>query len=76
MVLRFGVAVDREGDADPPEQQFRLLASILQRVRRRFLQPAGELLIGGTQVAAGSIHFVERNCHIPPALLWSLQDSA
>ena len=62
-LLGFGVAIDREGDADPAEQQFRLLAAIFEGVRRRLLQPAGELLIGRAEVAAGAIHFIERNCH-------------
>ncbi len=62
--LGLGVAIDGKGDADPAEQQFRLLAAIFQGVRRRLLQPAGELLIGRTEVAAGAVHFIERNCHI------------
>ena len=62
--LGLGVAIDGKGDADPAEQQLRLLAAILQRLRRRLLQPAGEFLVGRTDVAAGPIHFIERNCHI------------
>ncbi len=58
-----GVAIDGEGDADPAEQQFRLLAAIFQGVRRRLLQPAGEFLVGRAEVAAGAVHFIERNCH-------------
>ena len=61
--LGFGVAIDGEGDADPAEQQFRLLAAIFEGVRRRLLEPAGELLIGRAEVAAGAVHFIERNCH-------------
>ena len=61
--LGFGVAIDGEGDADPAEQQLRLLAAIFQGVRRRLLQPAGELQVGRAEVAAGPVHFIERNCH-------------
>ena len=61
--LGFGVAIDRKGDADPAEQQFGFLAAIFQRVRRRLLEPAGELLVGRTKVAAQAVHFIERNCH-------------
>ncbi len=64
-LLGLGVAIDREGDADPAEQQLGFLTAILQRVRRRLLQPAGEFLIGRAQVAAVAIHFIERDCHIP-----------
>ena len=63
--LGFGVAIDGEGDADAAEQQLGLLAAIFQRVRRRLLQPAGELLVGRAEVAAGAVHFIERDCHIP-----------
>ena len=41
------------------------LAPVFQRVRWRLLQPAGELLVGRANLAAGAIHFVERNCHKP-----------
>ena len=63
--LGLGVAIDGKGDADPAEQQFGFLAAIFQRVRRRLLQPAGEFLIGRAEVAAGPIHFIERDCHVP-----------
>jgi len=63
-LLGFGVAIDGEGDADPAEQQLRFLTAIFQRVRRRLLQPARELLIGRTEVAVRAVHFIERNCHI------------
>ena len=62
-LLGFGIAIDREGDADPAEQQLGFLAAIFQRVRRRLLQPAGELLVGRAEVAAEAVHLVERNCH-------------
>jgi hypothetical protein len=42
-----GLAIDREGDADAPEQQFGFLTAILQRVRRGLLQPEGEFVVGG-----------------------------
>ena len=61
--LGFGIAIDREGDADPAEQQLRFLAAIFQGVGRRLLQPAGELLVGRAEVAAGAVHLIERDCH-------------
>ena len=67
--LGFRVAIDGKGDADPAEQQFGFLAAIFQRVRRRLLEPAGEFLVGRAEVAAGPVHFVERNCHIPRLFL-------
>ncbi len=63
--LRLGVAIDREGDADPPEQQLGFLAPILQGVRRRVLQPEREFLVGLTETAVGLVHLIERNCHEP-----------
>ncbi|OIQ76465.1 hypothetical protein GALL_418550 [mine drainage metagenome] len=62
-LLGFGIAIDRKGNADPAEQQLRLLAAIFEGVRRRLLQPAGELLVGRANVAAEAVHFIERNCH-------------
>ncbi len=62
--LRFGVAIDGKGDADPAKQQLRFLTAIFQGVRRRLLQPAGEFLIGRTEVAVRAVHFIERCCHI------------
>ena len=62
--LGFGVAIDGKGDADPPKQQLRFLTTIFQGVPRRLLQPAGEFLIGRTEVAVRAVHFIERNCHI------------
>ena len=63
--LGFGVAIDREGDADPAKQQFGLLAAIFQRVRWCLLQPAGEFPVGRAEVASGAVHFIERDCHAP-----------
>jgi hypothetical protein len=72
-LLRLGVAVDGEGDADPAEQQFGFLAPIFQRVRRRLLQPERQLPVGLTQAPVRLAHFIERNCHglpkIPPGAL-------
>ena len=56
-------AVDREGDADPPEQQLGFLPAIFQRIRRRLLEPPGELLIGRAEVAPGAVHLIKRNRH-------------
>ena len=74
--LGFGVAIDGKGDADPAEQQLGFLTAIFQGVRWRLLQPAGELLIGRAEVAAGPIHFIERNCHISRLLSEAMRDSA
>ena len=62
-LLGFGVAIDREGDADAAEQQLGFLAAIFERLRRRLLQPAGQFLIGRAKVPAGNVHFIERDCH-------------
>jgi len=62
-LLGFGVAIDREGDPDPAEQQLRFLAAILQRFRGRLLQPSGELMVSRAEVAAGQVHFIKRDCH-------------
>ena len=61
--LGFGVAINRKGDADPAKQQLGLLAAIFESIRRRLLEPAGEFAIGRAEVAAGAVHFIERNCH-------------
>ena len=58
-----GIAIDGEGDADPAEQQLGFLAAIFEGVRRRLLQPAGELLVGRAEVAPGAVHLIKRNCH-------------
>ena len=62
-LLGFGVAIDGKGDADPAEQQLGFLAAIFEGIRRRLLEPAGELLIGRAEVAPGAVHFIKRNCH-------------
>ncbi len=64
-LLRLGVAVDCEGDADPAKQQLGFLAAIFQGVRRGVLEPEREFLIGLTQTAVGLVHLIERNCHRP-----------
>ncbi len=74
--LGLGVAIDGKGNADPAEQQFRLLAAIFQGVRRRLLQPAGELLVGRTEVAVGAVHFIERNCHISRCFFAAMREIA
>ena len=60
---RLGVAIDREGDADPPEQQFRFLPPVGQRLRRGVLEPARQFVIGGANVTAGAVHLVKSDCH-------------
>ena len=74
--LGLGVAIDGKGDADPAEQELRLLTAIFQGVRWRLLEPAGELLVGRVDVAAGPVHFIERNCHKPRLFFWAMPDSA
>ena len=74
--LGFGVAIDGKGDADPAEQQFGLLAAIFQRVRRRLLQPAGELLIGRTEVAAGPFISSNATAIYPDRFFAAMRDSA
>src|SRR6185437_9301447 len=74
--LRLGVAIDGKGDADPAEQQLRLLATIFQSIRRRLPQPAGELQIGRTEVSVGTVHFVERNCHTSRRVSAAMRDIA
>jgi hypothetical protein len=60
---RFRIAIDGEGDADPAEQELGFLAAIFERLGRRLLEPARQLLIGGAKVPAGNIHFIKRDCH-------------
>ena len=62
-LLGLGVAIDREGDADPAEQQLGFLAAIFEGIRRRLLQPLGEFLVGRAKVPAEPAHFVKRDCH-------------
>lgn len=59
----FGIPIDREGDADAAKQELGLLAAIFERLGRRLLEPARQLLIGGAKVPAGNIHFIKRDCH-------------
>jgi hypothetical protein len=61
--LGFGIAIDGEGDADPAEQQLSFLPAIFQSVRRRLLEPSGELTIGHAEVVPGAVHLIKRNRH-------------
>ncbi len=68
---RFVVAVDREGDADPAEQQLGLAAAGVEVLRRRRVQPRLELAVGvanGGRIGgagAESVHLVEgRHRHL------------
>jgi hypothetical protein len=65
--LGLGIAIDREGDADPAKQQLGFLAAIFEGFRRRFLQPAGEFLVGRAEMVPGTIHLIERNRHRTPS---------
>ena len=65
-LLRIGMAVDREGDADAPEQELGLLAAVIEHSGRNFLEPAAELGIGRAHRPVGPGHLIERNRHRAP----------
>ena len=58
-LLRVGLAIDREGDADAAEQDFRLAPAIVQHVGRYLGEPAKQLAVGRTQRPVGALHLVE-----------------
>ena len=60
------LAVDREGDADAPEQELGLAAAMFQHVGRQVAQPVLEARIDRPHPAARFRHFVECNCHSCP----------
>ena len=53
------VAVDVEGDADPPEHQFGMAATRAEEILRRFVEPTRDPLVGSACLAAGQGHLVE-----------------
>jgi hypothetical protein len=62
-LLRFLFAVNRERDADPPEDELGLAPPIIQHVRRNFLQPLGKWGVDRPNRATVAVHFVERPHH-------------
>ena len=65
-LLRLGVAIDRKGDADPPEQQLRLAPAEVENVGLDLTQPVREGRVGrphGRVGASVAPHFVK---HIEP----------
>ncbi len=64
--LGVGFAVDREGDADPAEQQFGLAPALVEHVVGDFTEPPRQLAVGGAQRPVGALHFVERDRHSCP----------
>ena len=62
-LLRLGVAIDRKGDADAPEQQFGLAAAEIEHVRFDLAQPLRQLGIGRPHGVPAALHLVE---HVAP----------
>ena len=65
-LLRVGLAVDREGDADAAEQELGLAPAVVEHVGRHFGEPARQLAIGGAQRPVAALHLVERDPHRSP----------
>ena len=61
---RFVVAVDRESDADPSEEEFRLASPRVEDLGWRLVEPALQVHVGGAAsgalVAGRSVHLVEQ----------------
>ena len=51
-------SIDREGDADAPEQQFSLAAPGGEHIRRGLPQPCVDFCVDAANVAAAGVHFV------------------
>ena len=64
--LGVGFAIDREGDADPAEQQFRLAPALVEHVVGNLPEPVRQLAVGRTQRPVGTFHLVERDRHGSP----------
>ena len=67
-LLRVGLAVDREGDADAAEDQLGLAAAVVEHVGRHIVEPARELAIGRAHAAVLSLHLIEGGNHSRPPL--------
>src|SRR6516165_7286645 len=57
--LCFGIAIDRDGDADAPKQQFGLAPAMLEDLGRDLRQPRCKFRIGGADLAVAAVHLVE-----------------
>ena len=64
--LRVGLAVDREGDADPAKDQLCLAPPIVEHVGRHLGEPTRQLAIGRAHAAVVALHFVEGGRHPSP----------
>ena len=62
-LLRVGLAIDREGDADAAEQKLGLAPAVIEHVGRNVIEPARELAIGRPHAAVCSGHLVEGGHH-------------
>ncbi len=60
---RVRFAVDREGDADAPKQEFCLATAMVENVGGQIAQPFVETGIDRSHPAVGFSHFVECCCH-------------
>ena len=60
---RVRLAIDREGDADAPKQEFRLATAMVEHVGGQIAQPFVETGIDGPHPAIDFFHFVECCCH-------------
>jgi hypothetical protein len=63
---RIRVTVNREGDADAPEQEFRFAPPMLQHFGLQLAQPILEAGIDRPYLAARFRHLVECQCHSCP----------
>ena len=62
-LLRVGLAIDREGDADAAEDQLGLAPPVVEHVGRHLGEPARQLAIGRAHAAVVSLHLVEGGNH-------------
>ena len=67
-------AIDREGDADAPEQQFRLATAEVEDVRFDLAEPVRQLGIGRPYGVTAATHLIEHvdPGPLPPKTLWPL----
>ena len=59
----FILAIEREGDADAPEHQFRLAAALFEHFGRQILEPRPQMRISLTDFPVRHGHFVKRDRH-------------
>ena len=65
-LLGVGLAIDREGDADPAEQQLGLAAPVVEHVGPHLAEPRGQRCIGRAYLPVRSGHLVESHPHRHP----------